>query len=253
MYLKIQGLVVRATAYSDTDLLLTLLTADQGKITAKVRGARRKNSRYISCSQLLAYCAYTLFEYRGMYTVNEAQTIALFPQLQKDLNKLSLATYFAQAAEVIAQEDTPTAGLLSLLLNSLYALDKDLAADTMIKAVFELRLACISGYEPDLRGCVHCGREVPDRFNVFEGHLECSGCGGTVSKGIRMPVTPGVLDAMRYICYCQPNKLFSFRISQQNIERLSELTESYLSAQLERGFSALDFYKSLNIPIMDCT
>ena len=253
MYLKIQGLVVRTTAYNDTDLLLTLLTADHGKITAKVRGARRKNSRMISCSQLLAYCEYTLFEYRGMYTVNEAQTVALFPQLQKDLNKLSLATYFAQAAELIAQEDTPTAGLLPLLLNSLYALDKNYATDTLIKAVFELRLACISGYEPDLRGCMHCGREVPDRFNVFAGHLECSKCGNSDSHGIRMPITPGVLDAMRYVCYCEPNKLFSFTLSDQNVERFSELTESYLSAQLERGFSALDFYKSINIQTMDCT
>ena len=30
---------------------------------------------------------------------------------------------------------------------------------------------------------------------------------------------------------------------------LSYITESYLSTQLERGFSALDFYKSLLLPL----
>ena len=67
------------------------------------------------------------------------------------------------------------------------------------------------------------------------------------SRGIRLPVTPGLLDAMRYICLCDPRKLFSFQIGENTLEQLSDLTEAYLSTQLERGFSALDFYKSLLI------
>ena len=42
MYLTVRGLVLRVTPYKDTDALLTILTADQGKITAKARGLRRK-------------------------------------------------------------------------------------------------------------------------------------------------------------------------------------------------------------------
>jgi DNA repair protein RecO (recombination protein O) len=52
---------------------------------------------------------------------------------------------------------------------------------------------------------------------------------------------------MRYICLCDPKKLFSFSIGGDTAEQLSALTEGYLSTQLERGFSALDFYKSLLI------
>ena len=65
--------------------------------------------------------------------------------------------------------------------------------------------------------------------------------------GIRMPVTPGVLEAMRYICLCEPKKLLAFQIGQENLELLGNLTEAYLTTQLERGFSTLDFYKSLLI------
>ena len=64
-----------------------------------------------------------------------------------------------------------------------------------------------------------------------------------------MPVTPGVLDAMRYIVNCDSQKLFSFSVSNKTLEILSGITESYLITQLERGFSALDFYKSLLIPM----
>ena len=60
-----------------------------------------------------------------------------------------------------------------------------------------------------------------------------------------MPVTQSVLEAMRYICLCDPKKLFSFQLGMDTLEMLSSLTEAYLTTQLERGFSTLDFYKSL--------
>ena len=247
MHLKVQGLVVRTTPSKDSDLLLTLLTADHGRITAKVRGAKRKNSRLIAACQLLTFCEFTLFEYQDMFTVNEAEILSQFSALTQDLDKLALGTYFAQAAELVAQEDTETADVLRLVLNSLYALNRNLASDVQIKAVFELRLACLAGYTPSIHGCVHCANPFPNRFNIVEGHLECSDCSDGRSYGIRIPVNSGMLDAMRYICSCPDDRMLSFRLSDENIDRLSSLTEGYLSTQLERGFTALDFYKSLNI------
>ena len=249
MYLNTKGLVVRVTPYNDTDALLSVLTPNHGKLTVKARGLRRKNSPLVAPCQLLAYADFTLFEYRNMYTINEAHSIELFSALRKDLLKLSLGSYFAQAAETMSQEDLPNPELLALVLNCLYALSKFDIPCNLVKAVFELRSVCLSGYSPDLYGCYRCGCENPDRFDISGGCLECAACRNPESTGLRMPVTPGVLDAMRYICACDSRKLFSFSISEETIETLSYLTESYLSTQLERGFSALDFYKSLLIPV----
>lgn len=249
MYLNTKGLVVRVTPYNETDAILSVLTPNHGKLSVKARGLRRKNSPLIAPCQLLAYAEFTLFEYRNMYTINEAHSIELFSALRKDLQKLSLGSYFAQAAETMSQEDLPNPELLSLVLNCLYGLSKLNVSEVMVKAVFELRSACLSGYTPDLYGCHRCGCDHPDRFDISEGRLECAACRDPNSSGLRMPVTPGVLDAMRYICGCDSRKLFSFSASAETIEALSYVTESYLSTQLERGFSTLDFYKSLLIPM----
>ena len=245
MYLTVRALVIRVTAYNDTDVLLTVLTTDHGKLTLKARGLRRKNSPLVAPCQLLAYSEFSLFEYKGMYTINEARTIELFSNLRKDLSKLSLATYFAQVAEVIAQEDSHSAELLSLVLNSLHVLANQNISEPMVKAVFELRATCIAGYLPDLTGCQNCGNENPDRFDISEGCLECSCCRNPNSSGIRLPVSTGVLDAMRYISSCHPKRLFSFFAGEETLEVLSQITESYITTQFERGFSTLDFYKSL--------
>lgn len=247
MYLTIRGLVLRVTPYNDTDALLTVLSDSYGKLTVKARGLRRKNSPLAAPCQLLAYGEFTLFENRGYYTINEASSIELFHNLRKDLQKLSLGTYFAQVADVICQEDVPNSKLLSLVLNCLYALLKLDVPELQVKAVFELRSACLAGYMPDLSGCILCGHTTPNRFDISQGHLECATCRERGAAGIRMPITSGVLNAMRYICSCDDKKLFQFQLSDGGIKMLSQVNESYLTTQLERGFSTLDFYKSLFI------
>lgn len=244
MYLTIKAIVLRVTDYNDRDALLTVLTQNHGKLTIKARGLRRKNSPLIAPCQLLAFGEFTLFEYRGQYSINEAHSIELFQGLRRDLCKLSLGTYFAQAAELLSQEDMPTPELLQLLLNCLYALDKLGKPETIVKAVFELRAAAIAGYTPDLFGCHVCGKQECTLFDISGGALLCDSC-MHAATGIRLPVTPAIIEAMRYIIYCDAKKLLSFDIGEESMQQLSNITEAYLTAQLERGFSTLDFYKSL--------
>lgn len=249
MYLTIRGVVLRVSDYNDRDALLTVLTQKYGKLTVKARGLRRKNSPLAAVCQLLAFGEFTVFEYRGQYTINEAHVLNLFQGLRADMESLALASYFAQVAEVLSQEDYPTPELQSLLLNCLFALAELKLPFAQVKAVFELRAVCLAGFTPDLVGCHICGSQEPARFDLSSGLLECENCRDASSSGIRMPVTPSMLEAMRYISFCDPKKLFTFRLPERELMRLSSLTEGFLSTQLERSFSALDFYKSLHIPM----
>ena len=247
MYLTIKGLVLRVTDYNEHDALLSLLTQEHGKLIVKARGLRRKKSPLVAACQLLAFSEFTLFEYRGQYVINEATSIELFHSLRKDICKLALGSYFAQVSEVISQEDCPNRELQSLVLNCLFALSKLDTSEQKVKAVFELRAACIAGYLPDLSACYRCGNDTPDRFDVSLAHLECSHCKNTEYTGIRMPITPGVLAAMRYIAFCDEKRLLSFELQEESFHQLSNITEVYLSTQLEHTFSTLSFYKSLLI------
>jgi len=245
MYLKLEGLVLRETEYADADKLLTVLTREHGKMTLRARGVRRKTSPCKSACQLLTFSEFTVFEYRGRATINEAEPKEMFLGLRSDLELLSLASYFAQVAEVVSQEDSPNGQLLSLTLNSLYALSRLRRPQALVKAAFELRVACLAGYEPTLDGCVLCGAEEPDRFNLSHGVLQCAGCESPELDGLRLPVGPASLAALRYLTGCDASRLFSFSLGGAAEKELSDIAETYLLTQLERGFSTLDFYKSL--------
>ncbi len=244
MHINTKGIVLRETEYNDADLLLTVLTRDLGLVTLKARGARRSRCQWKSACQLLAYSAFTVFGYRERFTIDEAEPVEQFLALRGNIELLSLGMYFAQAAELLSQEDCPNPALLSLLLNSLYTLCQGQKPQLQVKAAFELKAACLAGFAPALSGCAFCGAPEPDRFNLTQGVLQCHGC-GTQAKGLQLPVGPGTLAAMRHIAWGEDKRLFAFRLGEASLKELGGLTEAFLITQLEHSFPTLDFYKSL--------
>ena len=158
MFTTTKALVLREVKYKEADRILTLFTADNGKITAKARGALRKSSRTGAATQQLTYADMTLFFNKGKWTVNEASVIEAFEGLKSDIAHLALGSYFAECVEALAVEDQSDPALLSLTLNSLYALSRNLHDERKIKAAFELRLMSLSGYMPAVERCAVCGR-----------------------------------------------------------------------------------------------
>ncbi len=244
MFQTTKGIVLRETEYKDNDKILTILTRDAGLVTARAWGVKRKNSTLKSGCQLLTYSEFTLQEKQGFIRVQEAVPVEMFSALRQDIVLLSLGSYFAQTAEVLSQEDSPDPALLTLVLHALHSLCVG-KNPMLVKAAYEFQLAVISGYTPELSGCVLCDNETPDLFNVSKGVLQCTDCRGTGMDGLHLPISAGTLDAMRYLTSCTPEKAFSFRLGDASAAELSGITETYLLTQLERGFFTLDFYKSL--------
>lgn len=245
MFYTTKGLVLRETQYKDNDKLLHVLSDELGLVTVKARGVKRKNSPLKSGCQLLTYSEFTVYERNGYYTVNEAEPLAMFLRVRQDIELLSLGSYFAQLLETVATEGQSSPELLSLGLNSLYALDTLKKPQILVKAVFELRLMCLAGFTPMLEGCSHCGDSQANYFLLQEGTLICDVCKRAYSGGEQRILSSGVLAAMRHISFCEKQRLFSFTLPETAMRELGRVTEEFLLIQLGQGFSSLNFYKRL--------
>ena len=233
-----RGLVLRATETKEADYILTVLTAEHGRLAVIARGARRRTSKLAAACQHLAFSELVLYRRGSWYYLDEASTIALFDGLRADLEKLSLASCFAEMAEAVTSEDLPSGEVLSLLLNSLYALDTLDRPNEMVRAAFELRLLALSGYEPLLDDCAMCGRADP-----VEPVL-CKKCAGPAGG---LPLDAGALAAMRHIVGAPSKRLLSFTLEPASLARLSVVCETFAAVQLDRRFKTLDFYKSIKL------
>ncbi len=249
MYLKTQGLVLRQTNYKEADKILTVLTKEHGKMTLKASACRRKNSKLMSIAQLLVYSDMTLLERQDRFSLKEGLTIEQFLGLRHDVVNLSLASYFAEVVEAVAQEGLPQPELLSLILNALYALDYLKKPSVQVKAAFEVSLMCLLGYEPQLQQCSICHNERPvdPCLHLREGEVHCAKCREKMGEGISMPLTEEALKAMQFIAWGDSKKLFSFRLNDYDMEKLANVSEAFLMTQLERGFRTLDFYKQMTL------
>lgn len=239
------GLVLRQTVTKETDLILTVLTPDLGKIPVIARGARRKNSRLAAACQLLAYSELTVYQKGAWHMLDEASTIELFDGVRQDFENLALASFFAELTESVAEEGSPAPELLRLLLNALYALGVLHKEPLLVKTAFTLRLLALAGFEPLADGCAVCGREMPEApmLDVMQGVLRCGGCrlsGG----GLSLPLTESAVQALRYILYCPPKKLYGFTLGARDMRMLDRAGEAFCAVQLERGFRTLDYYKA---------
>ena len=105
------------------------------------RGCRKRGSAIAAACQLLVYSEFTRYEYQGRWAVKEAASQQQFRKVREDLEKLALASYFAELTELLTQEDVSTPEILSLFLNSLYALDTLDKPRELVKSAFELRIS----------------------------------------------------------------------------------------------------------------
>ncbi|MEG0777900.1 MAG: DNA repair protein RecO [Oscillospiraceae bacterium] len=246
MFKTTRALVLRAVKYKEADKILTVLTEDEGKLTVSARGVMRRGSKISAACQLLTFSDMTLFETHGRWYIDEAQTIEQFLGLREDIALLAMGTYFAELLEAASDEDSPNNRLLQLGLNSLFALSRGLYPPEHIKSVFELRMMCLSGYEPALDFCPVCGTDNirEPYFSTSQGTVLCGACRG--SFGAVFPICEASLAAMRHIAGAENKKVFSFALSERGEKRLADVCEAYVTEQLERRFSGLDYWKSVN-------
>ena len=236
------GLVLRETVTRDADKILTVLTLDRGRLSVIARGARRKGSRVAAACQLLAYSEMTLYE-KGRWTMlDAADTIELFDGLRQDLTALSLAAYFAELTEAVSDG---SGDVLPLLLNALYALSALKKPPQLVKPAFQFRLMALAGYEPMADGCALCGAPEPENpmLDVVHGVVHCGKC--REKGGLSLPLTASGLAALRYVLYGDPRRLYSFSLPPEGLRALNHAADAYVSAQLERSFRTLDYYKTI--------
>ena len=175
MFETTKALIPREVRYKESDRILTVLTDKDGKRTLKARGALRKGSKMAAATQQLTFSELTLFENRGRATINEASILEPFEGLRADFSSFALGCYFAEVLEATSEEGMADPAVLQLALNSLYALSRALCAPEQVKAVFELRLMALIGYEPDLTACPVCGAPL-FCWKVPIGRFQCLCC-----------------------------------------------------------------------------
>lgn len=247
---KTEGIVLKYTNLGEADKILTILTRNNGKIKAIAKGCRKSKSSLLSSSEIFVFSEFVLYKGTNFYHISQAVTRETFYNIRKDLLRLSYATYFAELAETVSDEEIPSERLFMLLAKTLYYLSRGEIPMGILHLAYQLKLMDISGYRPNLMRCVGC-RKVSDeykRFSVNLGGVVCEDCNSDrdfMKSGDIFKISQGTIEAFKFLLNTEISRLNTKKIDNTIFNEIDRITRSFVQCHLDKKFKSLDFLDNI--------
>lgn len=221
---KTKGVIIKRVNYKEADKILTIFTANMGKIAALAKGVRKTTSKLGGHLELFCSVDLILAEGKTFDIVTSVEKNWHFRNLCFDLDRTSHAYYVCELIDKFTKEGFKDTRLYNLLLLTLDAINRDVSLEKKLNVIlssFKIKLLKILGFLPDLKKCVKCGkRDKENYFSSFLGGLICKDCFEIDKESLKIS-----FECLKVLNFLEDN-IF------ENIERLK--IEKKLSLEVEK-------------------
>ena len=204
----VRGIVIKHIPVGETDLAVTLLTLERGKISAFARGAKKPNGKLTGNVEPFCFGSFKLFEGRTSYNIIETDIENYFECFRQDLEGACYGTFFLELADYYSRESNDEKELLALLYQSLKALEKKSFDRRLVRCVYEIKALAIEGEYPG----------VPNNREYDESTLY------TLDFIINTPVS----------------RLYTFKVSDQVLDELVQIVSIYRKRFIDKKLNSLE-------------
>ena len=182
MELVVNAVMLRSVDYNENDKILTLLTAERGKITAGIKGVKKAAAKLKFAAQPFCFAEYVLTTRGEKYTVINASESESFYDLRTDINKFYAASAACEAANALTFEGDECREIFYELVKALSEMCAGDECESLIRfLLFALKQ---SGYGISADKCLSCGADLIGedrlRFDMDAGAFTCYGCGNGI-------------------------------------------------------------------------
>lgn len=176
MEFKTDALLLRAVDYGENDKMVTLLTAERGKLGAGLKGVKKAGAKLKFAAQPFCFAEYVLAERGGRYTVTGCSLHDGFFALREDIRAFYAASIVTAACDGLVFEGAESGEMLVAAVSALGEMCGDDPSFALVK--FLLKALAVSGYPVAADNCPVCGEQLSGRmaFDMQRGSFCCSGC-----------------------------------------------------------------------------
>lgn len=230
--IKLKGIVIKETAYSDNDKIITLLTDELGTITCMAKGAKKTNSSILASSQYLVYSEFILFKGTTFYHINSASTITMFYHLKIDFDKLSLVFPLTKSIIKLTDEHADTSNVLKLFLNMLYMIENMDKDNALVVSIFKIKFLCLLGFAPNINHCNICNSNFKEAsediyYEYVNNYFACDKCYLQDKKRF-VKLSYACLIAIKYIIISDTKKVFSLSLKEEDLKSLEKFSTLFI-------------------------
>lgn len=238
----IRAIVTGYADYRDNDRMLTLFSAERGRIDCKARNCRKPTAPLLACAQPFVFGEFELYSQNDRSTVNGCEIRETFYPLREDVDRFMAASAVTQLTNAVIEHEAPDEPLFSLLYHMLSFLAYTDSEPKDLLLAFILHYLDHAGYRPSLTRCSICRRDIRQDpilfYDAETGGAVCSACPHPTR-----PVSKLALEAMRRILLLQNEELVRVVLKDDLKRELYILLRSSLARMLgenERSIALLD-------------
>ena len=172
------GIVLKCQDYKDKDVLVTIFTAEVGKITAVLKGVRGAKAKLKFAAQPFCFGEWTMSEKGGKYTVTSVSAENLFFELTADYDRYTLACSMLQMCDFVLKPNMLASNLLVHLLNALKVLTYDDIDERLVMLKFMMQYSNCIGYGFSWDTCGNCGCNLIGKisYSIGDKSFTCPSC-----------------------------------------------------------------------------
>ena len=244
-----EAIVIRTRDFDDADKILTLLTREEGKVTAIAKGARRPRGRFAAGAQIFTQIKASLYHGRNMDTLSQVDIVESFRHLREDLERMAYGSYVCELMDEMVKEKQRYESTYLLLLTTLHLLNEPSLEPEPHRRAYELKLLSMMGFRPSLEACVVCSAPLPAspqvRFAPALGGVLCPTCPSEGEVIHRM--ARGTLETMKRLLDGDIRRAGVVRIAGDMAAEMDRVLGDYISHRTERKLKTKEFLDSLRI------
>lgn len=246
-----RAILIRRVNYGETDLILTYLTLDKGKITVIAKSAKKSVKRFSGVLELFAAVelVYSMGRKSGLPVLQEVVMREPFDRIRADITRTAYASFWAEIIKEWVEDGQAQPELYNLLHYMLSQLDAGCIPSQILSILFQLRFLNCVGLSPNLTHCQRCRLELEKIeglavwFDFSKGGIFCQKC--TRGAAGRMRLAKGTLKQLIWMSSGDPGKVSRIRIADTTVKETLELLEPFLAYHLGREIRSLKFLRQL--------
>lgn len=248
-FVRLKGFVLQSIPYRDSNLLLKILTADQGLITCSAPGAKRRNAPLKMVTSPFVFAEFDLFYNRNRYKLQGGNLIDGYLPLMEDVTRLTCLAHLAELVlDVLNQEAKADRAYLFWAYAS-YQITKD-PDPFLIVHLAQLKFLADQGFAPWLDNCLICHDPFSGaggRFYFSQGGAVCPkpACRHGLGDSQVMDLSLTSLHLLSYLLHLSHEKCFNIRVPDENRQEVINFSARYLSFVMEKDYGKLKLLKSL--------
>jgi DNA repair protein RecO (recombination protein O) len=244
---RTEAIVIRRSDFGEADRLLTLFSQERGKLRAIGKGARKPQSRKTGHVELFMRSRFLVAEGRDLDIVTQAEMVEAYAALRGDLVRATYASYAVELLDRFTVDDDPHRDIYELLATALGWFATAPVDELLLPArYYELRLLSLTGFQPRLFNCLHCGEPIQEQDQAFSadlGGLLCPNCEGTDPRA--QPISAAAVKVMRYVQTRPWDVVGQLRLRPAVLHEIERVMHDYLTHILERDLKSADFLQRL--------